>query len=110
MRSRWQVSRNAAGVKLLPKHTFALAATNGSTMIGHAAKDGCMYSSVALSGVIGPITVWPPFAASSIVFCVCMMPFGFPVVPEENTIAATSSGFGRSAATSKRAPFATMSL
>ncbi len=64
---------------------------------------------MALSGVIGPITTWPPFAVSSSVFWLCMMPFGLPVVPEENTIAAMSEGFGRFAATSKGAAVATMS-
>ena len=33
---------NAVGVNDLPKQTLALAATKGSTMIGQAAKDGCM--------------------------------------------------------------------
>ncbi len=63
---------------------------------------------MALSGVIGPITTWPPLAASSSVFWLCMMPLGFPVVPDENTIAATSAGFGRFEATSKGAAVATM--
>ena len=37
---------------------------------------------------VGPITTWPPLAASSSVFWLCITPLGLPVVPDENTIAA----------------------